>query len=200
MAGDAPPPGGIPHEPNGEPVTEETFYVLPHFQHVDGVGTPNRRVDEAAARGRTQAEIAAAERRLGVTLPERLKRLYAIQNGGTLDTLRVPLVAEPTADEHWREVFANGYDVLDPLERLDTLREYYLNWVDPDDPEEAATVPEGAERMIVLAARYEDVTVLDYAKGDEPEVLVADFESSDRRTDARFSDFDSFFLALRREP
>lgn len=183
------------------PVTPATFFGGPHHMHVTYGGADGPTVDDDASRGRGPAEIAEAEARLGVRLPDGLKRLYAIQNGGqTNGTMFVPLVADPRpVAAHWRETFACGYDHLNPIERLETVHEYYLNWIDPDDPEEAETIPDSAGRMIVLAARYEDVTLLDYTKGDEPEVAQIDFEAADATRHARFGSFDAFFAALRRE-
>ena len=169
------------------PVTPDTFYA--------GWTEPERIAPPAS-----NEAIAAAERRLGIELPETLKRLYRQRNGGDTDAIWVPLKPDPQpVFEDWRACWAHGYDWLVPLERLCTLRQAYLEWVDPDDPEEAATIPTDADARIVLAMRYEDTTFLDYSKPGPPRVGVIDFEAVDRSEDVWFENFEAFLAALRRE-
>ena len=140
--------------------------------------------------------IAAAEERLGVRLPETLRALYRIMNGGYVGWLYVPLKADPKpVYDDWRGAFSIDYSSLAPLERLRTVAEHYADFT--DDPDE---IPADADRLIVLQARYGDMTLLDYSRGPQPRVLIGDYDRVDEDpVDIAFENFDTFFAALRRD-
>ena len=140
--------------------------------------------------------IAEAEERLGVRLPVTLRKLYRIMNGGYVGSLYVPLKADPKpVYDDWRGAFSIDYSSLAPLERLRTVAEHYADFT--DDPDE---VPAGADSLVILQARYGDMTLLDYSGGPEPRVLIVDYDKSgDDPIDIAFDTFDAFFGALRRD-
>jgi hypothetical protein len=66
--------------------------------------------------------IAAAEARLGIRLPETLRTLYGVMNGGHVGWLYVPLTANPKpVYDDWRGAFSIDYSSLAPLEELRTV-------------------------------------------------------------------------------
>ncbi len=140
--------------------------------------------------------IAAAEERLGVRLPETLRALYRIMNGGYVGWLYVPLKADPKpVYDDWRGAFSIDYSSLAPLEQLRTVAEHYADFT--DDPDE---IPADAENLVVLQARYGDMTLLDYSRGPQPRVLIVDYDrAAEEPVDIAFEDFDAFFAALRRD-
>lgn len=145
----------------------------------------------------SEAMIAATEARLGVRLPETLRRLYGVKNGGYVGDMYVARKpdARPVYDD-WRGAFAIDYSSLAPLEDLRTVAEHYDDFThDPED------LPAHADRRIVLQARYGDMTLLDYAGGAEPRVLIVDYgkHGDADPVDIAFETFDGFFAALRRE-
>lgn len=144
------------------------------------------------------AMIAAAEARLGVRLPEGLKRIYARRDGGYVGDLYAPTVARPgqSADD-WRGAFAIDYSSLRALHQLSTVAAHYENFTHDEDE-----VPAHADRLVILEARYGDMTLLDYTGGDDdPAVLIVDFDKhgGSDPVDLRFPDFDAFLAALRRD-
>lgn len=140
--------------------------------------------------------ITAAEDRLGVRLPETLRALYLIMNGGYVGWLYVPLKADPKpVYDDWRGAFSIDYSSLAPLEQLRTVADHYADFT--DDPDE---IPADADHLIVLQARYGDMTLLDYSRGPQPRVLIVDYDRADEQpVDIAFEDFDAFFAALRRD-
>jgi cell wall assembly regulator SMI1 len=140
--------------------------------------------------------IAAAEERLGVTLPEGLKRIYRVKDGGSTRGVMVPLVANPRpVFDDWDTAFG-GYDDLHALDRLRTVHDAFLDFTDEDDAE---AFPEGSKQLVVLAQWYLETTFLDYRAEGEPRVGMVDFENEDWTESARwFDDFDHFMAALRR--
>ena len=171
------------------PVTEQTFYSARHFLH----GAPD---DE---RWVTQpGMIEAAEERLGITFPPRLRRLYERQNGGIHPGYYVALVADPRpVYDDYRAVLSVGYQDLRPLDELITYRDHYMDGSSGEEAENE--LPEGADRWIVLSWFYSDCTILDYSQPGEPSILIKDFAPDSDRPDVRFPTFDAFFAALRRE-
>jgi hypothetical protein len=140
--------------------------------------------------------IAAAEARLGVRLPETLRALYGVMNGGYVGWLYVPLTANPKpVYDDWRGAFSIDYSSLVPVERLRTVAEHYEDFThDPED------VPANADRLVILQARYGDMTLLDYSRGPAPRVLIVDFDKmGEDPIDIAFDTFDEFFAALRRD-
>ena len=181
-----------------EPVTAANFFRGIHYSHGsyrDGEfdGTPNEN-----SRGGDD-RIAAAEQRLGVRLPEGLRALYRVQNGGSVDGLAIAKVDDPRpmfAD--WLQPFS-GYSDLLPLELLRTLHDCVCDHADPGAADDADQFPPGAKERIVLARWYSETLFLDYRNGGEPRVGFADFERSHADADTVwFADFDAFFARLRR--
>jgi hypothetical protein len=192
-----------PHEikvlPNS--LTPENFYRSIHYSHGTYeeptgtfISTPN-----AKSAGSNQ-KIASAEQALGVTLPEGLKVLYRIQNGGSLGNLCTvkPGIMEP----HWHEQLVipfGGYDDLLPTEGLRTLFDAVTDYADPDDENQAESFPAGCKRMIILAQWYRHTLFLDYNAAGEPKVGFVDFDHSDQWQNhcVWWNDFDLFFRELR---
>jgi SMI1 / KNR4 family (SUKH-1) len=140
--------------------------------------------------------IAADEARLGIRLPETLRTLYGVMNGGHVGWLYVPLTANPKpVYDDWRGAFSIDYSSLAPLEELRTVAEHYADFTDdPDD------IPSNADRLVILQARYGDMTLLDYSQGPEPRVLIVDFDKmGEDPIDIAFDTFAEFFAALRRD-
>lgn len=76
------------------------------------------------------------------------------------------------------------------------MAEHYADFThDPED------LPENAEHLIVLQARYGDMTLLDYSGGPPPRVLLVNYDKApgEDPVDLAFDDFDQFFAALRGE-
>lgn len=142
-----------------------------------------------------EGAIVAAETGLGVRLPETLRRIYAMRNGGYVGHLVAPRVATPRpVFDDWRGAFAPDYSSLRPVERLETVANSYEDVdIEPED------MPADAARLVILQARYGDMTLLDYTSSDrDPAVLLVDYDSGDDPVDMRFADFDTFLAALRR--
>lgn len=182
------------------PVTPENFFNGIHGSHgsYDSValkfnGTPN----EQSAGG--ESKIALAQTRLEVQLPEGLKALYRLQNGGSVKSVCVPKGGGPEPSRFADVVIPfGGYETLVPMEHLETLHEHITQYADPDDPDEADMFPQGCEQMLVLARKYHRTLFLDYRQPGEPRVGLVDFEHSDWNDRCVWwNDFDTFFRALR---
>lgn len=179
------------------PLTQETFFKSAGYWRMDPAreameGRGKRIVKPALAA--SDADISEAERRIGFQLPKGLRELYRVLDGGYVGELYVPLKAapEPVYDE-WRGAFSIDYSSLCPLKKLRTVREYYEDFTDdPDD------MPANADKLLVLQARYGDMTLLDYSRPGEPRVSIVDFDRNGDLTDVEFETFSDFFQALRR--
>lgn len=211
-AGFAPTPEGLPTvdeatvEPEIEldvdptPLTLDTFFVSPEHWRTNAArealelrSGPVRKPPLAA----DDDMIAAAETRLGVRLPDTLRALYRKLNGGYVGWLYLPRVPNPGSFyDDWRGAFSIDYSSLAPLEKLRTVAEHYSDFT--DDPED---LPANADHLIVLQARYGDMTLLDYSAGPRPGVLIVDYDKAPGQdpVDLVFDDFDHFFAALRGE-
>lgn len=181
------------------PLTVETFFVSPGYWRVNAARTALEKRGETVVRPPLAARedmIAAAEQRLGVRLPDTLRTLYGVLNGGYVDWLYVPLKADPQpVYDDWRGAFSIDYSQLAPVETLRTVTEHYHDFT--DDPDE---IPAGADQQIILQARYGDMTLLDYSRGPAPRVLIVDYDKyGGDPVDIAFDDFDTFFAALRRD-
>lgn len=181
-------------DPN--PLTEATFFRSPGYwtsdaldEAMEGRGRPF----DKHARGASAEEITQVEARLGVRLPDGLRRLYGIMDGGYVGEMYVPASSLPLPHNDWRGAFSIDYSSLVPLKALRTVEEHYNDWT--DDSED---IPKGAEKLIVLQARYGDMTLLDYNDGPEARVLLVDFEKNGDMKDVAFDNFDRFFEQLRR--
>jgi hypothetical protein len=192
------------NEPNAdftvqpEPVTPANFFTGIHYTHGsynDGEfdGAPS-----AESRGGDEA-IAEAERRLGKQLPEGLRRIYRVQNGGSVGGLAIAKVADPRpVYDDWFEPFS-GYSDLLPLEKLRTVHDSVTDYADPDDPDQADSFPDGAAERVVLAQWYRETLFLDYRLPGEPRVGFTNFDDDDaEQKTIWFADFDAFFALLRR--
>jgi SMI1 / KNR4 family (SUKH-1) len=182
-----------------ERVTPETLFAGIHYTHgrtEAGVydGTPNEKSAGSDER------IATAEARLGITLPEGLRALYRLQNGGSVKNICAPKpgIAEPRLYDDIVHPFA-GYEDLYPLEMLRTVFDSTNDFADPDDPDQADQFPDGCKQLIILAQWYRVTLFLDYTEGTPPTVGFVDFDLEDWRAGVvRWNDFDTFFASLRR--
>jgi SMI1 / KNR4 family (SUKH-1) len=182
-----------------ERITRETLFEGIHYTHgrtEAGVydGTPN---EKSAG---SDEKIAAAEARLGFTLPEGLRELYRLQNGGAVKDICVPKpgIAEPSLYDHIIHPFA-GYEDLYPLEMLRTVFDSTTDFADPDDPDQADQFPDGCRELLVLAQWYRVTLFLDYTQGTPPTVGFVDFDLEDWRSGVvRWDNFDAFMASLRR--
>jgi hypothetical protein len=185
--------------PLPERVTPETLFAGIHYSHgrmETGAydGTPN---EKSAG---SDEKIAAAEARLGVTLPEGLRTLYRLQNGGSVKNICAPKpgIVEPRLYDDIIHPFA-GYEDLYPLEMLRTVFDSTTDFADPDDPDQADQFPDGCKQLIILAQWYRVTLFLDYTEGTPPTVGFVDFDLDDWRAGVvRWNDFDAFFASLRR--
>jgi hypothetical protein len=183
-------------------VTPETFYVGIHYTHgtyTDAAngegsreydGTPN---ENSAG---SEEKILAAEARLKVRLPDALRGLYLVQNGGSVANLCVakPGVSNPQTFEDVMMPFG-GYDDLYPTEMLRTVFDAICDYADPTESEE---FPEQSEKLIILAQWYRETLFLDYRAGDVPSVGFADFDDAGWRERQFFwASFDTFWGELR---
>ncbi|WP_422096790.1 SMI1/KNR4 family protein [Variovorax sp.] len=181
------------------PLDRDTFFESPGYWRTNAArealaqrGAPVEKPPFAAS----EAMIEAAEARLGFRLPDTLRALYGRMNGGYVGWLYVPLKrdAGPFHDD-WRGAFSIDYSSLATLAELRTVAEHYEDFThDPED------VPAGADKLVVLQARYGDMTLLDYTRGPQARVLIADFDRQPgvEPVDIAFESFDHFFAALRR--
>ncbi|MGK2868170.1 MAG: SMI1/KNR4 family protein [Mycobacterium sp.] len=182
------------------PLTLDTFFVSPEHwrtnaarEALESRSGPVRKPPSAA----DDDMIVAAETRLGVRLPDMLRALYRKLNGGYVGWLYVPLVPNPgPVYDDWRGAFSIDYSSLASLDNLRTVAEHYSDFT--DDPED---LPANADHLIVLQARYGDMTLLDYSVGPRPRVLIVDYDKAPGKdpVDLVFDDFDQFFATLRGE-
>lgn len=179
------------------PLTPETFFESPGYWRPDPLREAlegrGRRVSKPALAA-SDAQLAATEERLGFRLPESLRALYRMLDGGYVGTLYVPLKADPRpVYDDWRGAFSIDYSSLSALKDLRTVRAHYEDFThDPDD------MPAHADTLVVLQARYGDMTLLDYSRPGEPRVSIVDFDRNGDLADITFETFDAFFRALRR--
>lgn len=179
-------------------LTPQTFYTGIHYGHASPTaeggydGTPNA---ESAG---TPERIAAAEARLGVALPEGLRALYRVQNGGESCNVAVPLLPRPQRFEDILTPFG-GYEDLHPTESLATAWDSFLAFATPQDESMAYLFRNGTDRMVVLSQWYRRTLFLDYSRPGPPSVGHVDFDDpawAERIT--RWPDFEAFFAELRR--
>ncbi|TKW65938.1 MAG: hypothetical protein DI616_12375 [Paracoccus denitrificans] len=137
----------------------------------------------------------AAEARLGFVLPDGLRAIYKVKNGGSAPDLVVPKRPQPRPlNEDWADAFG-GYEELYSLERLRTVHDSVLDYAHED---EADAFPEGARQMLVLAQWYRETTLLDYRHGDSPRLGLVDFDREGWQEEGVwFDDFAAFLSALR---
>lgn len=142
--------------------------------------------------------VSETETRIRRALPDGLKALYGIQNGGQINNLCIPIKAgtEFLYDDVCFPF--GGYNDLNPLERLKTLKEHILGYASEDDPEQVHEFPNRCENMIVLARWHDRTLFLDYNDSPDAKVCFADFGTPEWQSKAIIWDnFSSFFHALR---
>lgn len=181
------------------PLTLQSFFVSHGYWRANAARDALERrggLVEKRPLAASEDMLTAAEQRLGERLPDTLRALYRVMDGGYVGALYVPLRGEPGPRyDDWRGAFSIDYSSLAALDQLRTVKEHYADFTDdPDD------LPKDAERLVVLQARYGDMTLLDYSSGPEPRVLIVDYDRAAEKgpVDAAFEDFDAFFRALRR--
>ncbi|MDQ0038558.1 hypothetical protein J2W30_006345 [Variovorax boronicumulans] len=179
------------------PLTPETFFKSPGYWRPDPLREALEGLGKRVAKptlAASNAQIAATEERLGIRLPEGLRALYRVMDGGYVGALYVPLKRDPgPVYDDWRGAFSIDYSSLSPLKNLRTVRAHYEDFT--HDP---ADMPAHADTLLVLQARYGDMTLLDYSRPGEPQVSIVDFDRNGALTDITFETFDAFFRALRR--
>ncbi|MEM9055347.1 MAG: SMI1/KNR4 family protein [Pseudomonadota bacterium] len=183
------------------PVTPESLIESIHYSHGKYVGedqvfdaTPT----DASAGG--EDKIAEAEARLGVKLPEALRAIYRLQNGGSLAKICILKEGAEGPDLRHEEIITpfSGYNDLHPLELLETARESFLDFASPDEDMYAPLFEGGTDKMIVLAQWYRDTLFLDYNQPGEPRVGYTDFDNDDWQNHTQYwLDFGTFLAALR---
>jgi SMI1 / KNR4 family (SUKH-1) len=182
-----------------ERITHETLFAGIHYTHgrtESGVydGTPNERS------AGSDEKIATAEARLGIVLPDGLRALYRLQNGGSVKDICAPKpgITEPRRYDDIIHPFA-GYEDLYPLEMLRTVFDSTNDFADADDPDQADQFPDGCKQLVILAQWYRVTLFLDYTSGEVPSVGFVDFDLEDWRSGVvRWDHFDAFFSSLRR--
>lgn len=138
--------------------------------------------------------ISKTEERIGFKLPEGLKRLYRIKDGGSTKSIRVARVLDPRpVYDDWESAFG-GYEDLCELEKLCTVHDRILDYAEEDDEE---SFPEGAKEMLILSQWHQQSTFLDYRNGCEPRLGIAYFDDEDWVENGLwFENFDEFFSKL----
>jgi hypothetical protein len=191
---------GIELDIDPAPLSLETFFHSPRYLQ------PNAAIQALEQRGAARIEkrpfaaneamIAAAEARLGFRLPEMLRRLYRRMNGGYVGRVYVALKSDPrplSAD--WRGAFTVDFSTLAGVDELRTIAQWCQ-----DSEHAPEDVPPDADKLVILQVRRGDMTLLDYARGAEPRVLIVDHDKARGLdpVDVAFESFDAFFAALRR--
>lgn len=189
-------------------VTPETFYKGLHFSHRDAAGIALQKIvdydgekPKRAPKRASETMIAQAEVRLGVRLPETLRNIYRIQDGGGLPTYYVPKHdGAPLNYENWITAFADDYNDLKPLDMLMILQHDYDEHFDPeyDDEDDKKYWISGADKLVILTVRTGYGTALDYRRGPEPGVLLFDHGKDPGEMElATFDSFDTFLSSIR---
>ena len=141
----------------------------------------------------TEAEIAAAEARLGVTFPQPLKEMYLVNNGGDSAWLYVPK-AGPKAENprryvvDWQPVKGDWLS----LDEITTAVE-----LAKADRWQHFSVPADAENWIVISHKAPHMVFLE-PQGDTMRVGMVDLSQDLSANNPRyFSDFERFLGLLR---
>ena len=191
------------------PITVDSFFKGDHFSRRDYSRTAitdivdwNNKKPFVAPRAATEDMIQEAEERLGFRLPETLRDIYKLQNGGYVGPLYVPLVENPRNNyDDWQCAFAHDYDVLMPLSDLSSLYDHHMAYFDEDydDVEDKEAWISESEKLIVFAARTGYGTALDYRKdSNNPAIVFFDNNYGEREERERFhlESFDHFLSKL----
>jgi SMI1 / KNR4 family (SUKH-1) len=186
-------------------VTPQSFFSSIHCTHGSYASAPGGAFDSTPnekSAGRTDDDIVRAEAQLGRALPDGLIALYAVQNGGSIADLCIPLADAPELAAYEQVILPfSGYNDLLPLELLRTVWDAVTDYADPDNPDEAGAFPDGAKAMIILAQWYRETLFLDYNQPGAPRIGFCDFDDldSDRmpKSVTWWPDFETFFASLR---
>jgi hypothetical protein len=150
---------------------------------------------DARSRGRTEAELAAAEARIGFRFPEALRSLLRQQNGGAVRYSTLP--DSPVSVDH-----------LSGAEQLMNFREYLLTFNGEDDVVacESERAPFHPERLVIFSSLDgHSCAGLDYGYRQaeprtEPEVVFLGDDGGDLlgcgEMGPRFASFDALLDAL----
>ena len=181
------------------PVTPESLIGYRHYSHSEGDAEDGDGKNPLAAGG--DDKISAAEARIGRQLPEELRAVYRLHNGGSVNNVCIPNDDVSGTALKYDDVLTpfSGYNDLNPLERLDTAWEAFTHFGDPDDKETYGQFfRSGTENMIVLAQWYQETLFLDYNQPGEPRVGFVDFDHEEWESRVRWwPTFAAFFAALR---
>jgi len=183
------------------PVTPESLIASIHYSHGKYVGEDNtfdNTPTEASAGG--EDKIAEAEARLGLQLPEGLRAIYRLHNGGSIADVCIIKDGVEGTDLRHEDILTpfSGYNDLNPLEQLVTARDSFLDFASPDEDIYAPLFEGGTDKMIVLAQWYRETLFLDYNQPGEPRVGFTDFDNDDWQNHTQYwSNFGTFFAALR---
>ncbi len=185
-----------------ESVTPANFFDGIYYGHGTYVG-PERTFDSTPNQNSTGSEekIYAAQTNLGVELPESLKAIYRIQNGGSIDSLCTVKAGVHLARKYDELITPfGGYSDLLPSEKLRTVFDAVTDYADPDDEDQATMFPEGCEKMIILSQWYRHTLFLDYNAPGEPRVGYVDFDHEQQWQIhcVWWKNFADFFNQLRR--
>jgi hypothetical protein len=190
----SPPMRTVPHITWNRVNIDETFFQGEHYSQDEN------------SQPVTDETLSAKETELGVKLPETLKRLYKIQNGGSSMDLWVPCERDHFQAEAGHINVFPGYDDMLPLEHIHTLKDNFENWADFED--ESEEFPVDSHKMIVLAQYYRATLFLDARGPGEPKVGFTDFDNTPQPTSSGawenheetfwWDNFDAFFSDLRR--
>ncbi|MFK7941045.1 MAG: SMI1/KNR4 family protein [Roseovarius sp.] len=177
------------------------FFTKHHYSHYDQApGSPDKELNHDLAFA-DAARIDAVETTLNVRLPDMLRALYLMQNGGSV---RNVFVGDPETPRIEDIGPFSGYEELYPLENLRSLHDAVGDYAYEEDAE---MFPREAKRMIVLAQWYRATLFLDYRDGrDAPRVGFYDFDRSRDLSDDAWEqdatfwpDFESFMASLYRQ-
>lgn len=188
----------------GEPVKPHSLIDGIHYSHGkykkggDFDGTPS-----AESAGGDE-KIANAEARLDRELPEGLKAIYRIYNGGSINDVCIVNEGVTGTDLSFCEVLMPflGYNDLYPLEKLYTAWESFTHFADPEDPDDREEYEDffshGTENMVLLAQWYRESLFLDYNEPGEPRIGFVDFDDAQWWENVRYwPNFTAFFAQLR---
>lgn len=146
-----------------------------------------------------EQDITAAETRLGVKLPAKLRALYRAQDGGYINPIGI-LNAEakpPYGDSDILTPFSE-YKSLHACTKLHTVAEGFLSFASRDDVQYAHLFANGTDNMVLLAQWYVESLFLDYNQGSKPRVGFVDFDNENWVENVRWwPSFDAFFDELR---
>jgi hypothetical protein len=134
-----------------------------------------------------------------VRLPDGLRKLYLLQNGGSVLDVFSGDAADPSEED---TMPFSGYSDLNPIDTLRTVHDAVLDYAYEDDLDR---FPKGAKQLIILAQWYRETLFLDYRDGGEPSVGFVDFDKVRNHSQEdwmcyaiTWPDFDSFFATLYR--